>query len=47
MDKKTLIIKLKKLALDCSPGILRPGQDFNSHTGHTVINISDMKMQIK
>ena len=26
------------------PGILRPGQTFDSHIGHTVINLSDITL---
>jgi hypothetical protein len=35
-------MKFNKLVLESNPGMLKPGQDFNNHTGHTVINISDI-----
>jgi hypothetical protein len=42
MDADTLTIRLKKLALEFPPGILRPGQTFDDHIGNTVVNLSDL-----
>ena len=50
MDSYNLIQTIKKEALNFTPGILRPGQSFDSHIGHTVINLSDLtltKPQVK
>ena len=36
--------KIKDQAREFSPGILRPGQSFQSHIGHTVINLSEFPL---
>ena len=36
--------KIKDQPKNYPPGILRPGQSFKSHIGHTVINLSDVPL---
>ena len=35
---------IKEQAKTFPPGILRPGQNFDSHIGHTVINLSNVTL---
>ena len=39
-----LLDQIKDQALTFPPGILRPGQSFESHIGHTVIKLSDINL---
>jgi hypothetical protein len=41
MDNKSIIHKLEKVTNITPIGILKPGQNFDSHIGHSVVNLSD------